>query len=112
MRVRFQDGEELVFLSRARPTVTIDAGSLEEAERRSLEQLVTDARFFELPARIPGSRGAGHPTCHITIEDRGREHSISVSYPVQGPALRKLVDRLRELEGDRVATEGAGTYRA
>jgi hypothetical protein len=43
-------------------------------------------------------RGAADTTCHITIEDRGRKHSVSVSDPVQGPALRKLVARLRELE--------------
>lgn len=111
MRVRFQYSEGLVFLSRARPTVTIDAGTLDDAERRSLEQLVKDARFFELPARIPAPRGTELATCHITIEDRGREHSVSVSHPVQGPALRKLVDRLHQLESDLVATEAGGAYR-
>ena len=98
MRVRFQNSEGLVFLSGPRPAVTIDAGMLGEADRRALEQLVKDARFFELPARVPSPRGAEDATCHITIEDRGRKHSISVSDPVQGPALRKLVDRLREFE--------------
>lgn len=98
MRVRFQHTEGLVFLSRTKPPVTIDAGALADADRRALEQLVRDARFFELPARIPALRGAADTTCHITIEDRGRKHSVSVSDPVQGPALRKLVARLRELE--------------
>jgi hypothetical protein len=98
VRVRFQNSEGLVFLSRAKPAVTIDAGTLAEADRRALEQLVQDARFFELPSRVPALRGATDATCHITIEDRGREHSVSVSHPVQGPALRKLVNRLRELE--------------
>ncbi len=98
MRVRFQNSEGLVFLSRTKAPVMIDAGTLGEADRRALEQLVRDARFFDLPARVPALRGAADAICHITIEDRGREHSVSVSDPVQGPALRKLVDRLRELE--------------
>ena len=56
MRVRFQDGKGLVFLSRARPTVTIDAGTLGDAERRSLEQLVKlELLRHEPPAQI----------CHI-----------------------------------------------
>jgi hypothetical protein len=101
VRVRFQNGEGQVFLPRAKPAVTIDAGTLGEADRQALEQLVTDARFFELPSRVPGPRGAENATSHITIEYRGREHSISVSHPVQGPALRRLIDRLRQLEVGR-----------
>ena len=98
MRVRFQNSEGLVFLSRARPPVTIDAGALTDDDRRALEQLVSEARFFDLPARVPGPRNVQEPTCHITIEAGGRQHSISVTGPVQGPALRRLIDRLRELE--------------
>ena len=95
MRVRFQNSEGLVFLSRVVPPVTIEAGTLAEDDRRSLEQLVKDARFFDLPARVPALRGAQNPGYHITIEDRGRQHSVSVSDPVQGPALRRLIDRLQ-----------------
>ena len=97
MRVRFQNSEGLVFLSRVVPPVTIEAGALAEDDRRSLEQLVRDARFFELPATVPSLRGAHQAGYRITIEDCGRQHSISVSDPVQGPALRRLIDRLREI---------------
>ena len=97
MRVRFQNSEGLVFLSRVVPPVTIGAGTLAEDDRRALEQLVKDARFFDLPATVPALRGAHQPGYHITIEDRGRQHSISVSDPVQGPALRRLINRLREI---------------
>jgi hypothetical protein len=97
VRVRFQNSEGLVFLSRAKPPVTIDAGALTDEDRLALEQLVHDARFFDLPARIPGPRGTQESTCHITIEAGGRQHSVVVSGPVQGPALQRLIDRLREL---------------
>ena len=94
MRVRFQNREGLVFRSRLAPPVTIDAGMLSDEDLRSLEQLVQDSRFFDLPSRVPGPRDVPDPTFHITIEDRGRQHSVSVSAPVQGPALRRLIDRL------------------
>ena len=97
MRVRFQNSEGLVFLSRAAAPVTIEAGTLAEDDRRSLEQLVKEARFFDLPATVPALRGAHQAGYHITIEDSGRQHSISVSDPVQGPALRRLIERLREM---------------
>jgi uncharacterized protein YlxW (UPF0749 family) len=105
VRVRFQNTEELVFLSRAVPPVTIEAGTLAEDDRRSLEQLVKDARFFDLPARVSALRGAQNPGYHITIEDRGRQHSVSVSDPVQGPALRRLIDKLREIGAESVKSE-------
>ncbi len=95
--VRFQNSDGLVFLATAKPAVTIDAGALTEDDRRALEQLVMEARFFDLPARISAERGAPDSTCHITIEAGGRRHSVFVSGPVQGPALRRLIDRLREL---------------
>ena len=97
MRVRFQASDGLIFQHRLKPPVMIDAGTLDEDDRRALEQMVKDARFFDLPARIPGSRDSRNTTCEITIEDGVRQHSISVCAPVQGPALRRLVDRLQEL---------------
>ena len=100
MRVSFQESEGLIFRDRLRPPITIDAGALDADDRRSLEQMVQDARFFDLPARIPSFRDARDTTCQITIEDRGRQHSITVCDPVQGPALRRLIARLHEL-GDR-----------
>jgi len=100
VRVRFQKSEGLIFRDRQGPPVTIDAGTLEEDDRRSLEQMVHEARFFDLPARIPSFRDARDTTCQITIEDRGREHSITVCDPVQGPALRRLIARLHELGND------------
>jgi len=97
MRGRFQQSEGLIFRDRQGPPVTIDAGTLEEDDRRSLEQMVHEARFFDLPARIASSRDARDTTWQITIEDRGRQHSIAVCDPVQGPALRRLIARLHEL---------------
>jgi len=96
VRVQFQRHGEPTFLPRQTAPVTIDIGTLGEDERRTIEQLVNDARFFELPARLPTPRGASC-ACQITIEDRGRRHSIRVSDPVPGPALQRLINCLHSL---------------
>jgi hypothetical protein len=82
-------------LRRLAEPVSIDAGNLSENDRQGLEQLIRDARFFELPARLPAPRGIYDRAYQITIEDRGRRHTISFSEPVSGPALQKLDTRLR-----------------
>lgn len=96
MRVRFQNSDGLVFLSRVKPPITLDADSLGEDARLDLEQLIRAARFFDLPEQATGNHNGG-PAWYITIEDGGRQHSVKVSQPVQGPAMRRLVERLRKL---------------
>ena len=69
MRVRFQNSEGLVFLPRVVPPVTIEAGTLAEDDRRSLEQLVKDATVFR-----PASHGPGPPgraPAGVSHHDRG-----------------------------------------
>jgi hypothetical protein len=97
VRVQFLNSGGPAFLRRLTPPVTIDVGTLAEQDGRMLEQLVRDARFFELPSQLPTSRGADDPIYRITIEDRGRQHTITLREPVAGPALKKLVAKLREL---------------
>ena len=88
MRVRFQNSDGLVFLSRVKPAITLDASLLCETERLDLEQLVRAARFFDLPEQIPGNLNGG-PAWYITIEDGSRRHSVKVGQPVQGPAMTR-----------------------
>ena len=98
MRVEFHTTEAVGFFSRVwQPPITIDLGTLSEQARAALLQLVAEARFFELPSRVPVPRGGDDRTCHITIEYMGRRHTVSVNDPVPGPALQKLINRLREL---------------
>lgn len=113
MRVRFQTTEGPVYRPRVRMPVTIDAEVLDETERVTLERLVEEARFFDLPARVPGSRDARESTSHITIEAGGRQHSISVNDPVQGPALRRLIQHLRDIDAaSQKAARAAGSVAA
>jgi hypothetical protein len=99
MRVEFQTTEGLAGLPPRLPPLTIDLDRLRDQERRTLELLVRQARFFELPARVPTPVGPDGRACRITVrKDDGREHTISVGYCVPGPALQKLIDRLLEIE--------------
>jgi Emfourin len=96
VRIRFQNSDGLVFLSRGKPAITLDGALLGETDRLDLEQLVRAARFFDLPEQTAGNLNGG-PAWYITIEEGGRQHSVTVGQPVQGPAMRKLVERLRKL---------------
>ena len=98
MRVHFQvSGGIGSFPGLAAPR-TIDLDTLAEEDRRRLQQLVDDARFFELPSRIPAPRGAAdYQSYEITIEDGARRHRVTVSDPVAPAPLHKLIDALRAL---------------
>ena len=101
MRVQFQVSGGIGYFPGLAASRTIDADALGEEERRALQQLVEDARFFELPARTPAPRDAAdYQTYEITIEDGGRTHTVVFSDPVT-PAVKQLVDRLRALTSRR-----------
>jgi len=100
MVVEFQSTGDVTWLSRESSPVTIDGKALGDADRRALERLVRNARFFELPERLPPARGGPGRVCRITIEHLGRRHSVSADEPVHGPALRKLIDRIRTIASD------------
>jgi hypothetical protein len=77
---------------------TIDVDALGPKVRTSLERILEQARFFELPARLPTTRGsADYQSYEITVEDAGRTHTVVASDPVADPALQALIARLREL---------------
>ena len=102
MRISFQPSAVIAgsfFPGLAKPVV-IESDSLAEGERRDLEALVGDAKFFDLPDRISSSpakqlRDAGEMT--ITIERADQRHTIVVLGRPDGPeweALRRLVNFL------------------
>jgi hypothetical protein len=77
---------------------TIDVDTLPPQDRESLERLVEEARFFQLPRLLPPPPGsADYESCEITVEDGRRRHTVTVSDPVAHPAMQALVARLRQL---------------
>ena len=98
MRVHFQVSGGLGSFPGLSAPRTIDVDTLAEEDRRRLQQLVDDARFFTLPSGIPAPRGAAdYQTYQIRIEDGPRRHTVVVSDPVAPAPLQKLIDALRTL---------------
>ena len=99
MRIDFVEEGGLAYFPGLRKPVTIDVEQLEPGERAGLEQLVADAGFFELPPNVgraaPGA--ADHQHYRLTIEDKGRHHSVRMLVPVDDPALRALVTAVEGL---------------
>jgi hypothetical protein len=78
--------------------MNIDTDQLPEPARGELENLVKEARFFELP-RSPGPRlkkGADYYRYRITIEAGGQSNTLNLADPVEDPSLQRLVIILRK----------------
>ena len=113
MRVEFQTTEGFIpQRAQRRPSqaspVTIDVGRLAPSARLALERLVRNARFFDLPSTVPAPRGPESRSCRIRIQDRGREHTVNVSYTVMGPKRQKLIDCLIDMEATAMRGRRAG----
>ena len=98
MRVHFQISGGVGFFPGLAAPRTIDVETLAAHTQRTLRDLVEETRFFNLPAQISAAPGsADHQTYRITIEDRARRHTVVISDPVAGEALKRLIDLLRSL---------------
>lgn len=97
MRITFRmEGGIAYFPGLSRPVV-IDTGKLTEQEADELEQIVEAARFFEQPATIsPPARGAAdYYQYTVTIEARGRQHTVRMTDLVEDAGLQVLLHYLR-----------------
>ena len=102
MRVRFQVSGGIAAFPGLDAARRVDLEDLPHGERESLEQLIRDADFFELPGRLEPSRGAAdYQLYEISIEDGDRRHTVIVSDPVPTRTLQALIARLRELPRQR-----------
>jgi hypothetical protein len=100
MRVELQTTGSRRFFAQPEAPIAVDVCGLGEEERAAFKQLVREARFFELPAHLPAPLGADDRTCQITIDDMGRQHTVTVSAAFPGPALKRLIDLLQDLTAD------------
>jgi hypothetical protein len=73
-----------------RPTA-VSTDGMEAAEAQALNDLVTQADFFNLPAKI-GAAGPG--ALELTVATPQRRHTVRVAGPDVPAALRPLLDRL------------------
>jgi hypothetical protein len=61
------------------PRTIIDTGNLKEEERRKLEKLIEESNFFDMTDSLPGAGPADFNAYRITIEDKGRKHSVATT---------------------------------
>ena len=98
MRVEWlTDGGIAAFPGLNKPIV-VDSADLPPAQARRLEQLVSDAHFFDLPAApraLP--KGAADIRSHtITVEDGGRSHTARLTEPIEDANLLALIEFLED----------------
>jgi hypothetical protein len=97
MKVQLEtEGGVAYFPGLAQPVV-IDTDTLPPKEAAELQRLVGAARLSDRPERAaPPARGAAdHRTYTLTIDDGGRQHTVSFTDPVSDPELQALVSFLR-----------------
>ena len=76
-------------------TSACDTEQLDSGDAQKLRQLVTSAKFFNLPASImPAKAQPDRFQYRVTIEDGGRVYSVTVCETELTPSLRSLTDFL------------------
>ena len=85
----------------------IDTQTLSSAEREELEQMLADARFFELPAQAHGQkggaagsgadRGADRFHYRLTVEGGGKKHTVEFGDESTPEGLEDVLSRLTAL---------------
>jgi hypothetical protein len=93
----------------ARP-IEVDTADLDPADATTLRALLSAAAFFERPAEAaaPARGAADQRTWTLTATADGRSHTIRLTDPIEDPALRELVGRLRAWHRSSPGQPGAG----
>jgi hypothetical protein len=113
MRVIFRPGAIVAgsFFPGLAKSVVIESDLLTEGEKRELEDLVQEAKFFELPVRVstyPVSSVSNAPECTITIDCVEKRHTVAIVGPLIGAqfdAVRRLVNLLERKAREKRARE-------
>ncbi len=78
-----------------RLTATVHSGTLSPEEARKVQEMVQEARFFELPSTLlPAQPGADRFQYKVTVETKERRHTVEIAEGAAPPRLRPLLDWL------------------
>lgn len=78
----------------SRRSASIDVSALPDAEAHLAEQLVTLARFFDLPEKLESKPMPDSFTYRITVEQEGRAHTVEAGQSALSGPLHELVNWL------------------
>jgi hypothetical protein len=74
---------------------SFDTDTLPADQAGTLQSLIAEAHFFELPAQIPAPpQAADQFHYHVTIEAKGKRHTVDVGEGSASPALQALLQQL------------------
>jgi hypothetical protein len=73
---------------------TVNSGSLSQQEAARLHQMMAAANFFELPSTIPYTPQPDRFQYQITVEQEGKQHSITVGETAVPANLKPLLNWL------------------
>jgi hypothetical protein len=97
MRIEFKTEGGIAHIPGLSRPVVIDSHSLSAEEGAELTRLVEAARFFERPSTVgtPPPGAADYRQYTITVEDGGRQHTVTLADPVDDTALQQLLHSLQ-----------------
>ena len=96
MKIDFRtEGGLAAFPGLAAP-LTIHCDALPPPENERMRALVQRAGFFALPSRDARAAMPDARAYTIAVDDGARCNTVTVREPIADPALRDLVDALRE----------------
>lgn len=75
----------------------VDTAVLPEEDARSLQEMVNETQFFELPADLDGNDTVDAFNYTLTVETDGRRHTVHTSEMHAPDALQPLLRRLTVL---------------
>jgi hypothetical protein len=78
-------------------TATIDLDELPGDQAKTLEELLDEADFFELPANLTRPPMPDSFTYNITVSSAEKQHSVRVSDATAPDDLRPLLEQLNKL---------------
>jgi len=73
---------------------TIDSATLSQQEAAQLQKMMTTADFFKLPSTIPSTPQPDRFQYQITIDQEGKQHTVTVSETAVSANLKPLLNWL------------------
>ncbi|TSA05263.1 MAG: hypothetical protein D4R81_00490 [Nitrospiraceae bacterium] len=74
---------------------TVHSDALAPEEARKVQAMVQEARFFDLPSTLSHAQpGADRFQYTVTVEIKGRRHTVEIADGAAPPRLRPLLDWL------------------